>query len=101
MTPELDCYPDCPTWEGDHRPGCPNELEALRNENSRLRQLLDEIHRGEATPPRAPKRYDEASQITVQTCQIPGCVRVAGHQNFHCTIEAISKRRDAAEREDA
>lgn len=62
MIPERECYPDCPTWEGDHRPGCPNELEALRNENSRLRQLLDEIHRGEATPPRAPKVYDAAAQ---------------------------------------
>ena len=56
MTPERECYPDCPAWEGDHRPGCPNELEALRNENSRLRQLLDEIRR------RAPKVYDEAAQ---------------------------------------
>ena len=64
MTPERECYPDCPAWEGDHRPGCPNELEALRNENSRLRQLLDEIHRGEATPPRAPKAYDAESTMS-------------------------------------
>ena len=46
----------------EHRAALLELCKAQEAENSRLRQLLDEIHRGEATPPRAPKVYDEAAQ---------------------------------------
>lgn len=38
-----------------------NDLAALERENARLRALLDEIHRGAAPVPPAPKRYDESA----------------------------------------
>jgi hypothetical protein len=62
----------------------------LEAENARLRSLLDDYHRGAAVPPPAPPRYDAAGQ----RCQIPGCVRVQGHQGFHCTSDQIAKRED-------
>lgn len=36
-------------------------MSALERENARLRQLLDDIHRGKAPAPPAPKRYDSAT----------------------------------------
>lgn len=30
----------------------------------------------------------------VTPCPIPGCVRIAGHPNFHCTSDHIAKRED-------
>lgn len=83
----------------EHHHECAERISALESENARLRSLLDEIHRGDSTAPRAPKKYDAVGQ----SCQIPVFVRVAGHMNCHCTNEAIAKRVDAAaqEREDA
>jgi len=53
--------PDCLTMS--------QRLSALELENARLRQLLDDIHRGRAPAPGKPKDYGEAITRTTEHAQ--------------------------------
>lgn len=61
-----------------------------RHETARLKRVIEVVRLA------LENHVAEGQTATPEPCPVPGCVRVAGHPNFHCTSDQIAKREDSA-----